>query len=221
MARPTSGYKNAEGQRVPGTTTILGVFGDKGALIYSANRLGLDGKNIRDEWYGKAANIGTLAHDLFEAHILAEMGKPHTEPDQSVYTDEEVETAHVAYGAAVEWLDQTNIRILQTETPLVSEKYQFGGTPDAIGVDSKDRTVILDWKSGGVYGSALFQVAAYKLLVEECLNMKIEGFHVVRFAKETGDFVHRWYPELDKQAEAFPRMRELYTLLQETDKRAR
>ena len=102
----------------------------------------------------------------------------------------------------------------------MSEEYQFGGTPDAIGTDTKERTVLLDWKSGGVYGSALFQVAAYKLVIEEVLDLKIEGFHIVRFAKDTGDFVHRFYPELDKQVEAFKQMRNLYDVLRETDKRA-
>lgn len=220
MARPIKGYYNAAGKRVPGTTTITGAFGDKGALIYSANKLGLEGKSIQDEWYGKAANIGTLAHDLFEQEILARHGET-IDVDSSDYTDEEQDKALTAFGSAIEWLEQTRIKILWTEKPLVSEAFQFGGTPDACGVDTKDRTVILDWKSGGVFGSALFQVAAYKLIVEEVLNLKIEGFHIVRFAKDTGDFVHRYYPELDAQTEAFKQMRGLYDVLKDTDKRAK
>ena len=36
MARPKDGYKNNEGKRVPGVTTIIGRFKDSGALMYWA-----------------------------------------------------------------------------------------------------------------------------------------------------------------------------------------
>src|SRR3990172_4640833 len=179
MARPAQGYLNAAGVRVPGTTTILGLFGDKGGLVYAANQLGLAGKSTKDEWYGKAANIGTLAHELFDAEIKRRAGET-VSVNMDAYTVTEIAKAQMAFGAACEWLDQTNLKILWTEKPLVSEALQFGGTPDAVAVDSKDRQVLCDWKSGGVYGSALFQVAAYALLVEEVMSMKVQGYHVVR-----------------------------------------
>ena len=39
MPTPRQGYYNAKGQRVPGTTTIIGRFKDSGALIHWANQL--------------------------------------------------------------------------------------------------------------------------------------------------------------------------------------
>jgi hypothetical protein len=39
MPTPKQGYYNAKGQRVPGTTTVIGRFKDSGALIHWANQL--------------------------------------------------------------------------------------------------------------------------------------------------------------------------------------
>jgi len=216
VARPKGGYKNNAGKRLVGVTTVGGVFGDKGALIRAANYLGLDGKTVQDEWYTKASNIGTLGHDLFEAYLTE--GDP---VDANSYTHEEIIKASIAKDAAIQWFEGSKMEIVWTEEPLVSEKMQCGGTPDALGKDHNGNHVILDWKTGGVYGSALFQVAAYKIIVEENYDIEIKGFHVVRFAKDTGDFVHRYYPELDEQVEAFPQMVKLYRLLQRTEKRAK
>ena len=219
MARPYQGYK-LNGKKCVGTTTILGSFGDKGALIHSANRLGLQGKSIKEEWYTKAANIGTLAHDLFEAYI-----NPKIEPPElTEYDSESIEKANIAFGSAKEWFKQSNLEIIDTEVSYVSEIHQFGGTIDAIGRSkgSPDNEVhILDWKTGGVFGSALFQVSAYSLLVEEFTDYKVTGFHVVRFSKDFGDFTHRYFPELNAQKNNFPALRKIYSLLKETEKRAR
>jgi len=216
MGRPAKGYKNEAGKRIVGVTTVGGVFGDKGAIIRAANYLGLDGKTVQDEWYTKASNIGTLGHDLFEDYLTERKGV-----DLTSYTKNEVLKARIALDAAIQWIKGIDMEIVWTEKPLVSEKMQCGGTPDALGKDHNGNHVILDWKTGGVYGSALFQVAAYKIIVEENYDIEIKGFHIVRFAKDTGDFVHRYYPELDEQVEAFPQMVKLYRLLQRTEKRAK
>ena len=222
MARPKAGYKNNDGKRVSGVTTALNWFGDKGGIIYAANKLGLDGKNIRDEWYTKAANIGTLGHEMFEQYLHDTLDMDKITIDLTGYTDEEISKAKVAKMAAIAWFEQTNLEIVWTEKPLVSENMQIGGCPDALGRDIQGNYVIPDWKTGGVFGSALFQVAAYKILVEENFqDIKIKGFHIVRFAKDTGDFVHRYYPELDEQVAAFPQMVKLYRLMQQTEKRAK
>jgi len=223
MGRPAKGYKNEAGKRIIGVTTVGGVFGDKGAIIRAANYLGLDGKTVQDEWYTKASNIGTLGHDMFEQYLTGglSLNKGYS-VDLSLYANDEIAKAIVAKNSAIQWFEGSKMEIVWTEQPLVSEKMQCGGTPDALGKDHNGNHVILDWKTGGVYGSALFQVAAYKIIVEENFpEIKIEGFHIVRFAKDTGDFVHRYYPELDEQVEAFPQMVKLYRLLQRTEKRAK
>ena len=86
----------------------------------------------------------------------------------------------------------------------------FGGTPDGIIETGAGKTAIMDIKtSSGVYRDHLLQVAAYKHLWEENNpGLKITGgFHILRFAKEGGDFAHHYYPELEAGWEMFKHLR--------------
>ena len=60
-------YKNKDGVRLPGVTTITGIE-DKPALKYWGNKIGLQGIEIRNYVDG-LARIGTLAHYLAECHV--------------------------------------------------------------------------------------------------------------------------------------------------------
>ena len=221
MGRPYVGYHNKEGKRLTGVTTILGAFGNKGGIISAANRLGLEGVDIKELWYKEAAHIGTLAHDMFEAHINPAVPLP----DLSDYTDIEVAGANTAFDAFEAWWNQTNLEIVHTETSLTSEVHQFGGTIDAVGRlknQDPDECVILDWKtSKGIFGKDLMQVAAYSILLEENTDLKVQGFHIVRLDKLQSDFVHRYFPNMDTIIEAWPVMVQMYELIKQTEARAR
>jgi hypothetical protein len=114
------------------------------------------------------------------------------------------------------------MEIVATERAYVSERYQFGGTVDAIGRDTKSRIVLVDWKtSSGVYQDYLIQLAAYALLLEECApEYTPQGFHLLRVAKESADFAHHYFGELEDAKRAFVLMRELYSLDSGLKKRA-
>jgi len=132
------------------------------------------------------------------------------------------EKAERAFGAFAEWKRQTQLQITQTEMPLVSEKYRFGGTFDAILVQGKRS--VGDWKtSSQVYPEYLVQIAAYGRLWEENFPKEpIEGgYHLLRFDKTYGDFSHRWWAELDKAWEAFLHLRALYEIEKELSQRAK
>lgn len=208
MPHPKSGYKNEAGKRVVGTTTVIGRFKDSGALLHWAFAQGkLAEQGVINNLYDKrdeAAENGTLAHDLFEAHIN---GNPTLEQG------ERSDAAWTAYQNAVEWLEMSRIEILDQEMQLVSEKYQFGGCPDALGRDPKGRIVLLDWKtSNGVYQDYLIQLAAYGLLLKECEGVTVEGFHLVRFAKDHGDFAHHYWQDLSDAEEMFIILRRAYEI---------
>lgn len=72
MPTPTKGYFLKSGERIPGTTTIIGRFKDSAGLIPWAWKRGRD---FPDEpLYGtrdKAAELGTIVHDMAEAYIWA------------------------------------------------------------------------------------------------------------------------------------------------------
>lgn len=167
----------------------------------------------RDE----AANSGSLAHDMVFQHLH---GEPATIPDG---TDSKVaEQAQNAFNAYLTWASMTRLEIVEQEFPLVSEKYQFGGTPDAIGLVNNQLSLV-DWKSSNsVYQDYLLQLAAYDILIEECRpDLKLTGgFHLCRFAKSFGDFAHHYWPELEDAKRMFLMLRECYDIDRILKKRA-
>lgn len=220
MARPYTGYKAADGKRVPGVTTIVGRFKDSSALLWWAFDQGKAAErgeirslyDKRDE----AADSGTLAHDAIEAYLKG--GDP-----EKVLSDADDKIripAEQGFRNAVEWLEQTKIEVLDTEFPLVSEEYRFGGTPDAIGKDTHGRIVLLDWKtSKGVYLDMLIQLAAYGHLLKECRDITVERYHLCRFDKANGDFAHHMYTDLSDAWEQFLLFRAAYDIDKRLKKR--
>ena len=194
--------------RIPGTTTITGRFKDSGGLIYWAwdqGRQGLDYRQTRDA----AAGAGTLAHAMVEADI-----RGAARPDTSQYPEDMVAKAQSSYSAYLEWKSQTKMQPVETELALISRKYLFGGTIDAVQVDGK--VALLDWKtSNSIYQDHLIQVGGgYALLWEENFpDMPITGgFHILRFSKEEGDLTHHTWQNLDLAKAAFIHMRVLFEL---------
>lgn len=236
MATKVGGYFLKDGTRVPSVTTILSRFKESGALIHWAagqaakyvqenlpeNPTKQDigrvcdaaksaYRNVRDA----AADAGTLAHDAVESYIH---GNNFVWPEDS----DIVRKAKRAFEAFVEWASQTQLITADTEMPLVSEKFRYGGTPDAVTV--KGKRAILDWKSSNsIYSDYLIQVAAYGNLWNENApnDPVIGGFHIVRFDKNSADFHHHYYKELDSAWISFQLMRDLYDLDAELKKRAK
>lgn len=207
-------YKLADGTRVPGVTTILSRFKESGALMHWAWEQGRDGKDYR-ETRDKAANAGTAAHAMVEAHVRGLAFDP------SPYDAETLEKAQRAFGAFQEWATSSHLTPIKAETSLLSEKYRFGGTLDTMLIHGK--LAIGDYKtSGGVYGDMLAQVAAYGVLWEENFPDQpiTGGYHILRFDKVYGDFNHHWYAELNDGWEYFKRAREMYDIDKRLKKRA-
>ena len=97
---------------------------------------------------------------------------------------------------------------------MISEEYQFGGTPDAIGRNAKGELCLLDWKtSNGVYSDYGLQLAAYAHLwnINHPEDPITGGFHICRFSKDHPDFAHHYYKQLDLEWSQFKLYREAYT----------
>ena len=218
MPSPKSGYYLKDGSRVPGVTTVIGRFKDSGGLIGWAAKVayeqGRNGKPL-DIYADRAADVGTLAHALVEARIkglqkesdlLAAAIPPETPTDL-------IERAFKAFGAYESWERHTRLRILDTEVQLISEEHRFGGTLDAVGEIDLE-LCLLDWKtSNGIYVDHLVQLAAYRHLWNETQEAKLTGgCHLLRFAKEHGDFAHHYFPDLDDAWELFMHFRRGYDL---------
>jgi hypothetical protein len=218
MPTPKDGYRLKDGTRVPGTTTIIGRFKESGGLMQWAFKQGKEGKRHLYEEAEKAADIGTLAHAMVETHIKGGDA-------QALLANIEAEAADKArssFAAYAKWADQTRLVVVDQEMMLVSEKYRYGGTPDAIGMIGNE-LCLLDWKtSNAVYCDYLIQLAAYKQLWEENHPERplVGGCHLLRFAKEHSDFAHHHFPDLSEAWRQFVLFREAYEIDKALKKRA-
>ena len=213
MGTLKGGYYLKDGKtKVPSVTTILGRFKESGGLIHWAWKLGMEGKDYREE-RDSAASAGTMAHEAVESWIHG--NQPVFEGEASI-----CDRAKKSFEAFLEWTNQTQLKVDKTEIPLVSEVHKFGGTPDAFTI--RGERAVLDWKSSnGLYPEYLVQIAAYgKLWEENNPNDKIVGgFHLLRFDKQYADFHHHYWAELDSAWEAFLHLRALYDLDKELKQR--
>ena len=216
---PTIAYKNNDGTRVPGTTTVIGASlgWNKNQLMWWAWSQGKEGKNFR-ETSDKACDAGTLAHAMCEAEITGKLLKDIvTKP----YDKNTENLAKKAFDAYLRWQAMSRVEFIDSEISLVSEKYQYGGTIDAIG-QYEDKYYLVDFKtSNGTYADHLVQLAAYEnLIVENEVVPSIDGYELLRFSKENADFHHASYTDLNDAWLVFKNLRELYNLKKPLEKRA-
>lgn len=152
-------YRLKDKSRVVGVTTVVGVL-DKPALVPWANRIGLQGIEVR-KYVDDKADIGTLAHAMIINKLL---GK---ETDTSDYSQNQIDAAENACLSFYEWQRTHELTIIQAELPLVSECHKFGGQFDIYGQLNGSRELI-DLKTGsGIYEEHYYQVGGYGILLEE------------------------------------------------------
>lgn len=230
---PTQPYLNAKGERVPGVTTVIGanLGWNKDALKLWANREGLAGREMRRDWGGstmeRAANIGTAAHGMIEAHVLGLDVEAGAAALLAKLCPEDQTKARRGFQNFLRWYSTSQLRVTRTEFPFVDEEYQFGGCPDAL-IEQPSMTegepveeTIGDWKSSkGTYADHFIQVAAYVVGAERFLTkerghpVRLAGAHVIRVGKDTGVFSHKYWSRDDLELgwSAFTRLRGLHLL---------
>lgn len=198
-------YKKQDGTRVPSVTTYLGILA-KPALIHWAWELGvagLDYRKVRDS----AGDTGTLVHYLILCQLKG------IEPELDMFSPQDLATTASPMNKFNEWLEGKEIEPILLETPMVSETYGFGGTPDYYGKVNGVLT-LLDFKTGkGVYQEAFYQVAAYKKLLEEFGNT-VDAVRILRIGKsEDEGFEERAVGNLENHFEIFLCCQKIYELM--------
>lgn len=200
-------YKLADGTRVPGTTTILGIL-NKPALVSWANKLGLEGVDS-SKYVDAAARIGTLAHYLVQCDLTGET------PDTTEYGAMEIDKAENALLSYYEWKKTKNIKAIENELPLVSEKYRYGGTIDFY-CDMDGTLWLIDFKTGkAIYPEMLIQLASYRhLLIEN--GYSVDKAKILRIGRdETEGFEEKTITDFTKHWELFKHCIEIYRLQKE------
>lgn len=220
-------YYLAKGTRVASVTTITGArkSGAEPLQVWYYNSGYEDGvEGVPPDpkrRLTQAANAGSLAHHMVE-NVIHGRDEMEGVPEVPFATLQQAKQGLTAFQ---DWSRVMQVEYVLTETPMVSEKYAYGGTPDAIGhVDGK--LALLDWKTGNrVYADAIIQMAAYRHLWLEVHAEKhgpIEANYLLRFGKEHGDYHVHAYPDsvMELGWEAFLHLRELYQLDKDLGKAA-
>jgi hypothetical protein len=134
-------YRNKNGEKIPGCTTVLSIL-SKPALVpwaYNRGKAGLELYESRD----KAANIGTIVHFRILAYYKGyEVDNSNIAPDVWKLSENSMQSFY-------EWARPRNVKPILIEEPCVSEKYQYGGTFDILGEMDGELT-LLDFKVGSL-----------------------------------------------------------------------
>ena len=199
-------YKLKDGTRVPSVTTVLGELA-KPALIPWAWNLGVKGidyRTFRDD----LAEVGSLAHKIILCHLKGDT------LDVGDFTPNQVSLAENCFLKYLEWERQHKIEPISIEEPMVSESYQYGGTPDFYGmVDGK--LTIMDFKTGkAIYPEYFYQIAAYHQLVNERYRpVLVDNFRILNIGRdETENFVEEQRTNLDREFLIFVHALSIYKL---------
>ena len=194
-------YRLANGEIVPGTTTITGLL-NKPALIKWSNNLGLKGISV-GSYVDDKAMIGTLAHEMILAHLSKR--KPETED----YSKNQIDAAENSFLSYLEWEKQHKIVPIITEHQAVSERYKYGGTLDFYGLVDEIPELI-DFKTGsGIYDEMWFQIAAYGNFAPGC----IKRYRILNIPRtEDESFKEEVKTDLSLHFEAFLKLLDFYYL---------
>lgn len=213
MAKTRTVYKLADGTRVPGVTTFLGVL-SKPALIKWANNLGLQGIDST-AYVDNLANVGILAHSMILAHLKDE------EVDTAEYSENQIELANNSFQSFLAWATPFLIEPLLVEVPLVSEKFRFGGTPDLL-ANIDGVPTLVDFKTGkALYPEHSTQVAAYMQLILEH-GWAVNEVKILRIGRDESEgFEVRPVTKLDANWEVFLHCQSVYELQKQLAKEAK
>lgn len=208
-------YKNAEGQRLPGVTTVIGqnLGWNKEPLLIWANKMGQEGKHHRDV-SEKAADTGTIAHAMVEAELKEQDWKQLV--DMRGITDDQIGLAENAYLAWLEWANTVNFQLVASEMELISEELQVGATIDIAAIKSENS--IVDIKtSTGIYADMIIQLAAYGMVYNEIYpDDQIKSYYILKLGKEDGSFSYNYWPAgsplIEAGGQVFKHLREIHKL---------
>jgi len=198
-------YKNSEGKRLPGVTTVVGLL-DKPFLKAWANRIGLEGIDL-NSYMDDLANVGTLSHAMIQAHFTG------NEVDTSEYSKNDIDRAENAMISFINWVQSMPIKPILNEVELTNE--EFGGTVDML-CEIDGRKVLVDFKTGsGIYDEVFYQLAGYKILLES-KGHKIDQAMIVRVGRDEQEgFEVKSITDLSKHEAIFKHLLAIYQLKKE------
>jgi len=153
-------YMLKSGEIVPSVTQILKAVIAKPGLQKWANKLGLNNKNLDNE-NKSTLGVGKLLHAYIQADLSGAL------VDEVGYTIWEVGLAKKSLTQYLKWKSSRQIKTIKTEYIMVSERYRYGGTLDAL-LELNGELTLLDWKtSNSMSLDYKLQLSAYLFLLQE------------------------------------------------------
>lgn len=205
-------YKAKDGERLPGTTTIVGLRAKD--LTGWAFKMGQENpawNSIRD-YTDDLARIGSLAHHYADALIKGET------PDTDDWTKWEITAAEPAKKKFADWLQNKSIRVIFSERAFVSEAYRYGGTIDMY-AEVDGIKCLIDLKTGkAIYREYFYQTAAYaQLLIEN--GFPVDEIRILRTGRVGSEgFEERRLKDWSLYLDVFLSLRSLYATEKQIDK---
>lgn len=205
MPRPEGGYRNAAGDKVPGVHDITGRYKDPHGLYYHNWQQGRAGLPYNDR---TAADIGTAVHRMVELDLRR---APEAEvagvPQQMLQANDDIDTAHQCHAEWRRWRADHDVRVVLLEEPIVSERFQYGGTPDLVAVVD-GALALLDVKTAKTASEVwrdqrLAMSAHHRLVMEARPDLEIKGFHLLQLPKDGGAAAHHMFPDLAEEWDMF------------------
>lgn len=173
-------YRQQDGTRVSGVTGITKYLTNTSVLIAWANRLGLDGVQVKD-YVDQLAKVGTCLHYLIECDLQK------MEPLLGDFTGNQIAQAKQMFTKFEEWKKKRSIVTIAMEKPLVSELYPFGGTGDWFGIEDENLTYIDFKTSKGCYFEHKVQAVANAHLWHEHTGDMPSQVKILRIGRDMSE----------------------------------
>jgi hypothetical protein len=165
-------YLSSNGNYYPSSTTILEAY-PKGAAYFDwLKKNGEDSDSIRDE----AGKRGSLVHQLTEKFDAGEeVCLFNNESGNIEYKMQEWSM----FEKYVDFRRNHPCEIILSEQNIVSEQLGYAGTLDRV-IKLRDKQLLLDIKtSAAIYNSYWLQLASYRQLLKQELQMDVDGVAVL------------------------------------------
>lgn len=214
MPRPRQGYTNAAGDRVPGVHDVTNRYKNPEGLYHYHHQRGLAGEPFYSR---KALDVGTVVHAMAELDLRGAADRQISRlPFEQLSARDDIDAALRCYAEFRAWRREHDVEVIALEQSMVSERHQFGGTPDTIAfVDGV--VALIDLKTAKTTREAYLDqrvaMAAHGALWEERHpDRPVAAFHLLQLPKDGTAFAHQVFADLSTEWQMFLLQRDLLAL---------
>jgi hypothetical protein len=191
---PEKHIYTVKGKRIEGVTGVTGIINKPALMYWAVNQTieflqkvlkagtSYDELQIKDlleqakyahrKTSTEATDIGQLVHEAIEKYIKT-----------GIKTELINLKAKEAFNKFLSWQEENEVKFLECERKIYSEKFEYAGTMDFY-CDIKGKRFIGDIKtSSGIYEEYFFQTSAYQQAYQEETNVQVDGHIIVRVSK--------------------------------------